>query len=235
MGQVLMTKTIRDWRPWVTSVVTMVAITALSRVLSPSSEATGIAAAFLIPVWWWVWRNEDAVVRAHGLGLGGLMLHDRRHALAGFGLSAIVFLSVTIVVLVPYALVYRWWRNVTGPIQWAYAWHGVLRDAPGQLLMVALPEEVFFRGYLQTALDRQFVTKVRIFGAEIGLGLLISSAIFAVGHVLTRPHPERLAVFVPSLLFGWMRARTSGVGAPIAFHAVCNLLSAALLRGLTPA
>lgn len=232
MGPV--TKTSPDWRPWVTSFVALVAIAVLSRVLPRSSEATGIAAAFLVPVWWWVWRNEDAVVQSHGLGLGGLMLHDRQRGLAGFGLSTFVLLSVTFVTLVPYTLVYRWWHNVTGPVQWAHAWHGVLRDAPGQLLMVALPEEVFFRGYLQTALDRQFVTKIRIFGAEIGLGLLISSAIFAVGHVLTRPQPARLAVFVPSLLFGWMRARTGGVGASIAFHAVCNLLSAALLRGLTP-
>ncbi len=212
----------------------MAAITALSRMLPPSSEATGVAAAFLIPVWWWVWRQEDAVVQEHGLGLGGLMLHDRRRALTGFGLSAIVLAAVTMLVLLPYALGYRWWRGMMGPVQWAYAWQGVVRDAPGQLLMVALPEEAFFRGYLQTALDRQFVTKVRILGAEVGLGLLISSAIFAVGHVLTRPHPERLAVFVPSLLFGWMRARTGGVGAPIAFHALCNLLAAGLLRGLTP-
>jgi membrane protease YdiL (CAAX protease family) len=213
----------------------MVAITILSRTLSDSTAATGVAAAFLVPVWWWVWRHDDAIVQEHGLGLGGLMLHDRRGTFSAFGLSAMVLIAVTLGVLVPYAFGYRWWRNLMGPVQWAYAWQGMFRDAPGQVLMVALPEEAFFRGYLQTALDRQFVTKVRVFGAQVGFGLLISSAVFALGHVLTRPHPERLAVFVPSLLFGWMRARTGGVGAPILFHAACNLLAAALLRGLTPA
>jgi len=38
-------------------------------------------------------------------------------------------------------------------------------------------------------------------------------------------------VFFPALLFGWLRSRTRGVGASIAFHALCNLLSEALGRG----
>jgi membrane protease YdiL (CAAX protease family) len=32
-------------------------------------------------------------------------------------------------------------------------------------------------------------------------------------------------------VFGWLRARTGGVGAPVAFHALCNLLSESLMRG----
>ena len=230
-----MSKSHSVWVPWVTVMVTMAAVTALSRLLPPSAEATGVAAAFLGPAWLWVWHHEDSRVKEYGLALGGLMLHDRRGALVGMGRSAIVLIIVTFVVLVPYVFVYRWWRHLLGPVQWAYAWQGVLRDAPGQVLMVALPEEVFFRGYLQTALDRQFVTKRRVFGAHVGLSLLVTSAIFAVGHLLTRPYPERLAVFLPSLLFGWMRARTGGVGASIVFHALCNLVAAALVRGLTPA
>lgn len=212
----------------------MVSIFALSRLLPPSSEATGVAAAFLLPVWWWVWRDDDEKVKSYGLALGGLMLHDRRGQLKEVPRSIAVFFIVAAVVLVPYAFGYRVVRHLNGPVQWAHAWQGVMRDVPGQLLMVALPEEAFFRGYLQTALDRQFAPRLRIFGAQVGLGLLISSAIFAFGHVLTRPYPERLAVFFPSLLFGWMRARTGGVGASIAFHALCNLLAGALARGLTP-
>jgi uncharacterized protein len=104
-------------------------------------------------------------------------------------------------------------------------------DVAGQLLVIALPEEAFFRGYLQTSLDRAWPPTVRLLGASVGPGLLVSSAIFAVGHVLTDPHPARLAVFFPSLLFGWMRARTGGVGAGVVFHASCNLFVMLLARG----
>jgi len=63
------------------------------------------------------------------------------------------------------------------------------------------------------------------------VGWLVAAAIFAVGHVLTIRHPARLAVFFPALVFGWLRARTKGVGAPVLFHAACNIFSAALMRG----
>ena len=102
----------------------------------------------------------------------------------------------------------------------------------GQLLVIALPEEAFFRGYLQSALDGAWAHKRRrILGAEVGPGLILSCAIFAVGHMLTIPHPSRLAVFFPALLFGWLRARTGGIGAGVLFHAMCNLYSGLLWQG----
>jgi hypothetical protein len=61
--------------------------------------------------------------------------------------------------------------------------------------------------------------------------ILVTSAVFALGHVATIHDPGRLAVFFPSLVFGWLRARTGGVGAAIAFHALCNLFSESLMRG----
>jgi membrane protease YdiL (CAAX protease family) len=43
--------------------------------------------------------------------------------------------------------------------------------------------------------------------------------------------PARLAVFFPALLFGWLRARTGGIGASVCFHAICNVYSQLLGRG----
>ncbi|MGC6416160.1 MAG: myxosortase MrtP [Bradymonadia bacterium] len=94
-----------------------------------------------------------------------------------------------------------------------------------QFLLVALPEEVFYRGYLQTRLDQIFTHNRRILGVELSVAsLLITSTIFAVGHYVTIPSPHRLAVFFPSLLFGWMRRATGGILAPLIFHALCNLV-----------
>jgi hypothetical protein len=69
-----------------------------------------------------------------------------------------------------------------------------------------------------------------VLGVRVGPGLLVASAIFAVGHVLTEVHPNRLAVFFPALIFGWLRAKTGGIGASLLFHAACNVFASFLLR-----
>lgn len=94
-----------------------------------------------------------------------------------------------------------------------------------QLLLVALPEEVFYRGYLQTRLDRLVGRDVSVLGVMCNpWSMVLTSTLFAIGHYLTIPSPARLAVFFPSLLFGWMRRASGGVMAPILYHAACNIL-----------
>ncbi|MEE2757205.1 MAG: MrtP family glutamic-type intramembrane protease [Myxococcota bacterium] len=93
-----------------------------------------------------------------------------------------------------------------------------------QFLLVALPEEVFYRGYLQTRLDQLFPKQTKVMGVDVSvMSLFLTSLIFAVGHYVTVPSPHRLAVFFPSLLFGWMRKASGGILAPLIFHALCNL------------
>lgn len=94
-----------------------------------------------------------------------------------------------------------------------------------QLLLVALPEELFYRGYLQTRLDGLVGRDRTVLGVEVNVAsVVLTSALFALGHIITIWHPARLAVFFPSLLFGWMRRATNGILAPILFHAACNML-----------
>jgi membrane protease YdiL (CAAX protease family) len=91
-----------------------------------------------------------------------------------------------------------------------------------QFLVVALPEELFYRGFMQTSWGRKGPSR-RLLGAEIGAGFLATQALFAAGHLVTL-QPWRLATFFPGLLFGWLRARTGGVVAPAVAHALSNLL-----------
>ncbi|HXI55469.1 MAG TPA: CPBP family intramembrane glutamic endopeptidase [Polyangia bacterium] len=97
--------------------------------------------------------------------------------------------------------------------------------ALNQLIVVAIPEELFFRGYLLGRLEERWPSRRRLFGAPVGAALLVSSLLFAVGHLVVVPNPQRLAVFFPALVFGWMRARTGSIAAGAAFHALCNLFS----------
>jgi membrane protease YdiL (CAAX protease family) len=98
-------------------------------------------------------------------------------------------------------------------------------SALNQLVVVAIPEEIFFRGYLLVRLERVWRPTRRLWGAPVGLALLVSSALFALGHLVTVPNPQRLAVFFPALVFGWMRGRTGSIAVGATFHALCNIVS----------
>jgi membrane protease YdiL (CAAX protease family) len=95
---------------------------------------------------------------------------------------------------------------------------------PFQFLVVALPEEFFYRGYLQTRLTHAWGEgRLRVLGVGVGKAFLVTQALFAVGH-LAQLHVWRLGVFFPALLFGWLRERTGSIVPGVIVHAVSNLL-----------
>ena len=99
-----------------------------------------------------------------------------------------------------------------------------------QVVVVAVPEELFFRGYLLARLEEAFPPRRRFLGGGVGLGLVLAAALFAVAHVLVDFDPRRLAVFFPGLLFGWMRSATGSILAGSVVHAASNLYIDALHR-----
>lgn len=209
-------------------------MTIVSRVAPDDWANTAVGGVFLGVTWLTVLRGDTAKIRAYGMSLGGVTepepLDLRR--IAGEGARAVGWaLLMAAIFFPPFFVGYKLAWTEGAPFMWR------LQDdfagrALGQVLVIALPEEAFFRGYLQSSLDGAWsARRRRVLGAEIGPGWLLASLVFAVGHVLTVPNPARLAVFFPALLFGWMRARTGGVGAGVVFHAMCNIFSAALAYG----
>jgi membrane protease YdiL (CAAX protease family) len=93
--------------------------------------------------------------------------------------------------------------------------------------VVALPEEFFYRGYLQGRLRDLWPEGKRVLGARLGRAFWLTALLFAVGH-LAIFQAWRLAVIFPALLFGWMRERTGTVMGAALFHAACNLLALVL-------
>lgn len=93
-----------------------------------------------------------------------------------------------------------------------------------QLVVVALPEELFFRGFLLTLLEKRFPPKRRILGGGVGLALVLSAIAFAVIHLPKDGDPRALATFFPGLLFGWMRSATGSILASTVTHAGSNVL-----------
>ncbi len=214
--------------PLAIAAATTVVATTLSYALPESAAATGVGLWFLAVVYALVWHSAPAAtIRTFGLSLAGLFepepLDSQR--LLGAGARSVAWAAGACALVFPlFWLGYLLWYRPL-PAFHAAALGPVAGEALGQLLGVAFPEEAFFRGYLQSALDRAWPPRRRVLGAWLGPGVLVSSAIFAFGHLLTEPVPGRLAVFFPALAFGYLRARTGGIGAPMVFHALCNLFA----------
>lgn len=95
-----------------------------------------------------------------------------------------------------------------------------------QILLVAFPEEFFFRGYLQSILAGRFPKKIRFLrplGIEATWAIPLASLLFAASHSFITLRWWHFAIFFPSLVFGWLREKTGGLVAPILFHALCNV------------
>lgn len=108
----------------------------------------------------------------------------------------------------------------------------VVGSAFDQILLIALPEEFFFRGYLQTQFDSVWGRPYRLLGADWGIALPLAAALFALCHVLFGG-PVRLIVFFPGLLYGWLRVRTGTIAVPTLYHAFSNLLMQTMLVSLS--
>ena len=93
-----------------------------------------------------------------------------------------------------------------------------------QLVVIALPEELFFRGFLLELLERRFPPKRRLLGGGIGWALVLSAAAFALIHLPKDGDPRALATFFPGLLFGWMRSATGSILASTVTHGCSNIL-----------
>ncbi len=93
-----------------------------------------------------------------------------------------------------------------------------------QFIFVGLPEEYFYRGYVQPTLDRATPGTWGFGRARLSRSIVLGSVLFALGHVLIDWQPLRLTVFFPSLAFGWLRQRSDGLLAPIIYHAFSNIL-----------
>ncbi|MEI7703409.1 MAG: CPBP family intramembrane glutamic endopeptidase [Deltaproteobacteria bacterium] len=195
------------------------------------ANLAGIAAILFVLVPDRKLRERGEGWSQYGLGWWGL---DDARTWRAWGSGAAQGLLVSLLVLPPFAAAVVAATRLAGL---PGDFH--LRLPPGfamaalvQLLVVALPEELFYRGWMQTAWARSGPTRT-LLGAAVGPGFLATQVLFAAGHLITL-QPWRLATFFPALLFGWLRARTGGVAAPVVAHTLSNLLVLVLQASLAP-
>ncbi|HEX4620133.1 MAG TPA: MXAN_2755 family glutamic-type intramembrane protease [Myxococcaceae bacterium] len=177
-----------------------------------------------LPLWAMRQRGED--YRDYGV-----TLRRWRHDLKLFAILAAIGAPLYLGGYVAFAFVLArlppHFAQIISPYPQHWAFHLRLPDrfdewVIDQIFVVALPEEFFYRGFMQARL-RDAWPQGRIFlGARLGPAFLVTAVLFALGH-LAIFEVWRLAVFFPALLFGWMRERTGTVLGSALFHAACNL------------
>jgi membrane protease YdiL (CAAX protease family) len=96
-----------------------------------------------------------------------------------------------------------------------------------QVIAIALPEEYFFRGFVQPTLNRH-MGRIKIAGLNLHISwaIIAASALFALVHLVVIPAPFRLAVFFPGIIFGLLYERSKSLTPSILFHAGSNLFLA---------
>jgi len=99
-------------------------------------------------------------------------------------------------------------------------------------LVAAIPEELFFRGFLHKELERFDRGTRTVLGARIGRSVLLVNVLFAVAHGAVHLRPADLAVFLPGLIFGWLRVRGGSLLAPVVVHGLYDVAIHALRGGL---
>lgn len=93
-----------------------------------------------------------------------------------------------------------------------------------QFLYVAVAEETFFRGYLQSNILRLLTIAVAKNLASLELtSIIISAAVFAISHSVLFGNVIPIITFFPGLIFGWVFVKTKSLLAPILFHGLANV------------
>jgi uncharacterized protein len=93
-------------------------------------------------------------------------------------------------------------------------------------------EEIFFRGYMQSRLNRAFGRPFRFLGVQFGCGVIISSLLFGIIHALNSfdyfegryefSWQQGVATFFAGLFFGLLREKTGSIVAGGVAHGLTD-------------
>jgi membrane protease YdiL (CAAX protease family) len=97
------------------------------------------------------------------------------------------------------------------------------------LLLAPVLEELVFRGGVQDVLDRTALGRPYVVSG-LGVGNLLTSALFAAVHLIAFPSWLAATVFFPSLMFGRLKQLYSSLLPAMLVHAWYNACFLALLN-----
>lgn len=166
------------------------------------------------------------VARALASYARGASLHPR--ALIrdlGFGVLAMI------VTFPPFLLAHHLWQMNFGATGYRFVVPpDILATFLKNTFLVALPEEMFYRGFLEHRLERLWPTR-RWLVVPLGRTVVVASALFALGHFLGEYNPARLGPFFPAFVFSLLVRRGGSLAGAVLYHGASNAFSAMLYAG----
>lgn len=148
------------------------------------------------------------------------------------------FFLVTVLVLIPYAFFFFAYFYANSLMQGKELIFSLTipKDFAllvlSQIFVIALPEEFFWRGFVQGALLKKWPNERVFLGIPCGRAVLITNAFFALAHFMLGFAPHRLLTFFPGLIFSALVIRERSLLSAILFHALCNIFAVVMQHSL---
>jgi uncharacterized protein len=104
----------------------------------------------------------------------------------------------------------------------------LLESAIFQFVVVAIEEELVWRGFVQTTVDELLPRTRRVLGAQLGWGAVVSTVLFSLQHMvdLRLDHPSvsfhMHGAFLNAILFAYLRGLTRSVWPGVVLHGLWN-------------
>lgn len=144
--------------------------------------------------------------------------------------------GAAVVTFIPFAVAHHYWLQAWAPGAEAVSY--AFRLPPDlisvflkNVLLIALPEEVFYRGFLETRLERRWPVKRYVWAIPLGRTVFAASFFFALGHFLGEYSPARLGPFFPAFLFSALTRKSGSVAGAVLYHGMANSFSYSLYYG----
>ncbi len=109
-----------------------------------------------------------------------------------------------------------------------------------QFLFSGFGEEIRYRGYYQSRINEEFGRPYRFLGVNFGIGLILSSLLFAIAHVFNPFNPFKgsfelawgwgLWTFFAGLFFGFVREKTGSIIAAGIAHGLPDAVGEAFAK-----
>jgi membrane protease YdiL (CAAX protease family) len=131
----------------------------------------------------------------------------------------------------PFVIAHHAWQSWHGLSHGAFSLPpDLLSTLVKNVLLVALPEEMFYRGFVEGRLERLWPNQ-RQWIVPLGRTVVVTSGLFALGHFLGEWDPARLGPFFPAFVFSTLTRRNRSIAGAVLYHGMSNAFSAALAFG----
>lgn len=138
-----------------------------------------------------------------------------------------LFLWISVITVLLYPLLFFgywvWYKGNSFGIPGSNRIFGAVSKGLTGVLIAAIPEEFFFRGYLQEHVFKKYDFKII---KILSMKNILTSVFFGAVHAIAFLDITKATTFFPSLLFGLMAEKSKGrIFYSVLFHVVANILA----------